>query len=98
MVHDSQRDQYKMETSSAASFKRNYDLHLQHLKLKGLQDKTIDAYARAIWRQGGFLVAHAEACAAARLSAGATFWVLAPQQQKPDRLAADAIEVHSRLP
>jgi integrase/recombinase XerD len=41
-----------METHTAAKFKRNYKRHLQHLKLKGLQPKTIDAYARAI-RQAG---------------------------------------------
>jgi len=41
-----------METHTAANFKRNYERHLQHLKLKGLQPKTIDAYSRAI-RQAG---------------------------------------------
>jgi integrase/recombinase XerD len=41
-----------MESLSAHRFDRNYQLHLQHLKLKGLQRKTIDAYARAIRRIG----------------------------------------------
>mgnify|MGYP000134071258 CR=1 FL=1 len=41
-----------MESLSAATFERNYPLHLQHLKLKGLQPKTIDAYALAIRRIG----------------------------------------------
>ena len=41
-----------METHAAANFKRNYERLLQHLKLKGLRPKTIDAYARAI-RQAG---------------------------------------------
>jgi len=41
-----------METHTAANFKRNYERHLQHLKLKGLQPKTIDAYSRAIRRIG----------------------------------------------
>ena len=41
-----------MEALSAAQFDRNYQLHLQHLKLKGLQPKTIEAYARAIRRIG----------------------------------------------
>lgn len=41
-----------METLSEATFKQNYARHLQHLKLKGLQPKTIDAYARAIRRIG----------------------------------------------
>lgn len=41
-----------MEAHTAANFKRNYERHRQHLKLKGLQPKTIDAYSRAI-RQAG---------------------------------------------
>ena len=41
-----------MDTLSDATFKQNYARHLQHLKLKGLQPKTIDAYARAIRRIG----------------------------------------------
>ena len=41
-----------MESLSEATFKQNYGRHLQHLKLKGLQPKTIDAYARAIRRIG----------------------------------------------
>ena len=36
------------------AFSRQYDSHLKHLKLKGLQPKTIDAYARAIRRLGGY--------------------------------------------
>ena len=35
-------------------FSRQYETHLKHLKLKGLQPKTIDAYARAIRRLGGY--------------------------------------------
>ncbi len=35
-----------------AIFDRQYQQHLQHLKLKGLQPKTIDAYSRAIRRIG----------------------------------------------
>ena len=41
-----------METLSEAKFKQNYARHLQHLKLKGLQPKTIKAYSRAIRRIG----------------------------------------------
>ena len=41
-----------MEIHTAANFKRNYERHLQHLKLKGLQPKTIAAYSRSI-RQAG---------------------------------------------
>jgi integrase/recombinase XerD len=35
-------------------FKRNYQSHLKHLELKGLQPKTIDAYSRAIRRIGAY--------------------------------------------
>ena len=43
-----------MKTSSETIFKQNYQTHLKHLKLKGLQPKTIDAYARAIRRTGEY--------------------------------------------
>jgi integrase/recombinase XerD len=43
-----------MTTSSEAIFKQNYQTHLKHLRLKGLQSKTIDAYARAIRRAGEY--------------------------------------------
>jgi site-specific recombinase XerD len=43
-----------MNTASSAHFDRQYQTHLKHLKLKGLQPKTIDAYARAIRRMGGY--------------------------------------------
>ena len=41
-----------MKASNEKRFERNYALHLQHLKLKGLQPKTIEAYSRAIRRIG----------------------------------------------
>src|ERR1035437_3291486 len=41
-----------MEASTDAQFKKNYQTHLQHLKLKGHQPKTIEAYSRAIRRIG----------------------------------------------
>jgi site-specific recombinase XerD len=41
-----------MKASAKALFDRNYQSHLKHLKLKGLQPKTIDAYSRAIRRIG----------------------------------------------
>ncbi|MFZ2452416.1 MAG: site-specific integrase [Methylovulum miyakonense] len=41
-----------METLSQANFDQNYKSHLQHLKLKGLQPKTIEAYSLAIRRIG----------------------------------------------
>ena len=43
-----------MPSNFPAQFTRQYDSHLKHLKLKGLQPKTIDAYARAIRRLGGY--------------------------------------------
>jgi integrase/recombinase XerD len=43
-----------MTTQTAEHFDRQYQTHLKHLKLKGLQPKTIDAYARAIRRLGGY--------------------------------------------
>ena len=43
-----------MTASSEATFKQHYQTHLKHLKLKGLQPKTIDAYARALRRIGAY--------------------------------------------
>jgi len=43
-----------MTSSSEANFKQNYQTHLKHLKLKGLQPKTIEAYSRAIRRIGAY--------------------------------------------
>jgi len=43
-----------MSSSSDTNFKQNYQSHLKHLKLKGLQPKTIEAYARAIRRIGAY--------------------------------------------
>lgn len=37
-----------------ADFDQRYQSHLKHLKLKGLQPKTIEAYARAIRRMGEY--------------------------------------------
>ena len=41
-----------MKSSTEATFDQRYQAHLKHLKLKGLQPKTIDAYSRAIRRIG----------------------------------------------
>lgn len=44
-----------MKTASAkADFDQRYQTHLKHLKLKGLQPKTIDAYSRTIRRMGEY--------------------------------------------
>ena len=41
-----------MKPLSEVNFQHNYETHLKHLKLKGLQPKTVDAYSRAIRRVG----------------------------------------------
>jgi len=43
-----------MKTTTAEHFARQYQTHLKHLKLKGLQPKTIEAYSRAIRRIGDY--------------------------------------------
>lgn len=43
-----------MEPTTAEHFDQNYQTHLKHLKLKGLQPKTIEAYSRAIRRIGAY--------------------------------------------
>ena len=40
--------------SAAERFEKNYQQHLKHLTLQGLQPKTIEAYARAIRRAGAY--------------------------------------------
>jgi len=43
-----------MTAPSEAKFKRQYQTHLKHLRLKGLRPETIDAYSRAIRRIGAY--------------------------------------------
>jgi site-specific recombinase XerD len=43
-----------MTSSTKSNFNKNYKSHLKHLKLKGLQPKTIEAYSRAIRRIGDY--------------------------------------------
>jgi site-specific recombinase XerD len=43
-----------MTKPSTTDFDRQYQTHLKHLKLKGLQPKTIEAYSRAIRRIGAY--------------------------------------------
>jgi site-specific recombinase XerD len=43
-----------MNTASSAHFDGQYQSHLKHLKLKGLQPKTVEAYSRAIRRIGNY--------------------------------------------
>jgi site-specific recombinase XerD len=57
-----------MTSPSAQDFGRLYQSHLKHLKLKGLQPKTIDAYARAIRRAGAYFDRRIEALTEAQLA------------------------------
>jgi hypothetical protein len=43
-----------MTAPSDGNFKHKYQTHLKHLRLKGLQPKTIEAYSRAIRRIGAY--------------------------------------------
>ena len=43
-----------MSSPSEADFKYKYETHLKHLRLKGLQPKTIEAYSRAVRRIGAY--------------------------------------------
>lgn len=57
-----------MKPSKQASFDRQYQSHLKHLRLKGLQPKTIDAYARAIRRVGAYFDHQIDALTEAQLT------------------------------
>ena len=43
-----------MKTSNNPQFNQNYQKHCKHLRLKGMQPKTIDAYSRGIRRIGEY--------------------------------------------
>jgi integrase/recombinase XerD len=43
-----------MSSPFVPHFNQQYETHLKHLRLKGLQPKTIEAYSRAIRRIGGY--------------------------------------------
>lgn len=57
-----------MKTHTTADFDQRYQTHLKHLKLKGLQPKTIDAYARAIRRMGDYFHHQIDNLSAAQLT------------------------------
>ena len=57
-----------MDASINAEFEQRYQTHLKHLKLKGLQPKTIDAYARAIRRIGDYFDQHIDDLSEAQLT------------------------------
>jgi site-specific recombinase XerD len=57
-----------MKTTTAAHFDQQYQAHLKHLKLKGLQPKTIEAYSRAIRRIGEYFGHQIDALSEAQLT------------------------------
>jgi integrase/recombinase XerD len=57
-----------MTSPTAQDFDRLYQSHLKHLKLKGLQPKTIEAYARAIRRSGEYFDHRIDALTEAQLT------------------------------
>ena len=57
-----------MQTTIRADFDRQRQTHLKHLKLKGLQPKTIDAYSRAIRRMGDYFDHQIDDLSAAQLT------------------------------
>lgn len=57
-----------MKTHTAEHFDRQYQTHLKHLKLKGLQPKTIEAYSRAIRRIGDYFDHRIDALTPAQLT------------------------------
>lgn len=57
-----------MTTFATEHFDRQYQTHLKHLKLKGLQPKTIDAYSRAIRRVGDYFYRRIDTLTEAQLT------------------------------
>ena len=57
-----------MTNDITTHFDRHYQTHLKHLKLKGLQPKTIEAYARAIRRIGDYFDHRIDELSAAQLT------------------------------
>ena len=64
-----------MTSSSESNFKQNYKTHLKHLKLKGLQPKTIEAYARGIRRIGQYFDEHIDDLSEQQLTDYFTDWL-----------------------
>ncbi len=56
-----------MTTHPTEKFNAYYAQHCKHLKLKGLQPKTIDAYSRAIRRMGYYFDYHLDELSADQL-------------------------------
>ena len=55
-------------SAAEVRFNHNYQTRLKHLKLKGLQPKTIEAYARAIRRIGEYFKHRIDGLSAAQLT------------------------------
>ncbi len=84
-----------MTAPSDAHFKRQYPAHLKHLRLKGLQSKTIDAYARAIRRVGGYFNGQIDELSEAQLL---DYFTDRAQRRAYDRSQSPLLELgHSRL-
>ena len=60
--------QASANASAKSNFDQRYETHLKHLKLKGLQPKTIQAYARAIRRMGAYFDFQIDALSPAQLT------------------------------
>jgi site-specific recombinase XerD len=56
-----------MTSSSKRNFEQNYQTHLKHLKLKGLQPKTVEAYSLAIRRIGAYFYGQLDELSEAQL-------------------------------
>ena len=56
-----------MTESTTTQFDKHYRQHLKHLKLKGLQPKTIEAYSRAVRRAGAYFDSRIDALTEAQL-------------------------------
>jgi hypothetical protein len=62
------QETHRMEPTTPPDFEQRYQSHLKHLQLKGLQPKTIDAYARAIRRMGEYFDHQVEHLSPAQLT------------------------------
>ena len=71
-------------------FEVHYQSHLKHLVLKGLQPKTIDAYARAVRRVGARFDHRIDALTAAQLTD-----YLADRLRSPTDYFSERVQLHS---
>ena len=71
-----------MNPASSTHFDRQYQTHMKHLKLKGLQPKTIEAYSRAVRRIGKRFDHQIDSLTEPQLTNYFTE-LLVPQQERP---------------